>query len=121
MTAPPLPDLHLHRYDQFKKAMEKADPLADLRSAIEQTLRNGKNVWLVGGARPPEAGLPLSIQPAPDPQFGWSGQAYLSVWSLQLGDFLQKHVVDGAEVLSPMKNVSPDENVPLLVARGWRD
>jgi hypothetical protein len=101
--------------------MEKVDPLADVRAAIEQTLRNGNHVWLVGGARPPEPGFPLSIQPAPDPGFGWNGQAYVNVWSMQLADFLQKHVMEGTVVLSPAENVNPDENVALLVARGWED
>ena len=121
MSSPPIAELRLHRYDQFKEAMQRTDPLADVRAAIEQTLRNGNRVWLVGGARPPEPDLPLSIQPAPDPEFGWSGQVYVNVWSMQLADFLQKHVREGTTALSPVENVNPDENVALLVARGWQD
>ena len=89
--------------------------------AITLTLKSNGNVWLVGGARPPEPGLPLSIQPAPDPNFGWSGAAYVTIWSMQLADFLQKHVVEGTTPLLPAENVNPDENVALLVARGWQE
>ena len=121
ITVPSMSEHRLHRYDQFKEAMEKVDPLADVRGAIEQTLRGGNQVWLIGGARPPEAGLPLSLQPPPDPDFGWSGPAYVSVWSMQLADFVQRHVIEGTIALSPGENVNPDENIPLLVARGWRE
>jgi hypothetical protein len=42
-------------------------------------------------------------------------------WATQLGAFLHQHVVDGEIVLPPMGGINPDENVPLLIARGWRD
>jgi hypothetical protein len=79
-------------------------------------------VWLLGGAQPTEPTGPMSLKPAPDPFFGWSSQAYTYAWSMQIGDFLQRHVVDGEVVISPPPNgVSINENIPLVIARGWRD
>ena len=97
------------------------DALSDIRSAISETLQSGNRVWLVGGARPVEEDWPVSLSPAPDPEFGWSARAYSNVWSLQLGDFLKTHVELGNVVISPASDVSDTENVPLLVAQGWRD
>jgi hypothetical protein len=121
MTVPELSEKRIHRYDLMKARMEMADGIADLRSAISQTLQAGNRVWLVGGAQPSEGKGPLSLSSAPDPQFGWSGQAYTYAWSNQLGAFLQKHVVDGEIVVGPVQGVNSHENIPLLIARGWRD
>ncbi|HEV2045147.1 MAG TPA: hypothetical protein VGQ95_00965 [Chthoniobacterales bacterium] len=121
MTLPELSEKRIHRYDLLKAKMEEWDPLSDIRSAISQTLQSGNRVWLVGGARPPEKDWPMSLPPAPDSEFGWSARAYSNVWSLQLGDFLRTHALMGDVVISPANNVSEIENIPLLVARGWRD
>ena len=121
MTIPPIQDHRIHRYDLVKSKMLEVDPLREVLSAIRQTLQSNHRVWIVGGARRPEENLPISLSPAPDPEFGWSARAYSNVWSLQLGDFLRTHVVKGDVVISPVNNVSEIENVPLLVASGWRD
>ena len=121
ITIPPIQEHRIHRYDLVKSKMLEPDPLRDVRSAIRQTLESGNRVWIVGGARPPEENLPLSLPPAPDLEFGWSARAYSNVWSLQLGDFLKTHVELGNVVISPASDVSDTENVPLLVAQGWRD
>jgi hypothetical protein len=121
MTTPELSEKRIHRYDLMKARMEMADGITDLRSAISQTLQAGNRVWLVGGAQPSEEKGPLSLSPAPDPQFGWSGQAYTYAWSNQLGVFLRQHVVDGEIVVAPINGVNSHENIPLLIARGWRD
>jgi hypothetical protein len=121
MTLPELMEKRVHRYDLLKAKMEEQDPLSDVRSAISQTLQSGNRVWLVGGARPPEKDWPMSLPPAPNSEFGWSARAYSNVWSLQLGDFLRTHALIGDVVISPANNVSEVENIPLLVARGWRD
>ncbi len=121
MTVPELSEKRIHRYDLMKARMEMVDGLVDLRSAISQTLQAGNRVWLVGGAQPSEEKGPLSLSAAPDPQFGWSGQAYTYAWSNQLGMFLHQHVADGEVVVGPMNGVNKHENIPLLIARGWRE
>jgi hypothetical protein len=120
ITVPVISEHRIHRYDLLKAKMLESDPLVDVRSRIQQTLESGNRVWIVGGARPPEPGLPLSLQPAPDPIFGWSAPAYANVWSMQLAAFLAAHT-EGEVVLGRAGDVNTNENVPLLVARGWRD
>jgi hypothetical protein len=121
MTLPELSEKRILRYDLLKAKMEERDALSDVRSAISHTLQSGNRVWLVGGARPLEEDLPLSLSPAPDPEFGWSARAYSNVWSLQLGDFLRRHVKLGDVVISHTSDVSDTENIPLLMAQGWQD
>jgi len=45
----------------------------------------------------------------------------MSDWSMEIGSFLNEHVVRGEVALEPMPNVNDGENIPLLVANGWRD
>ena len=121
MTLPELSEKRIHRYDLLIAKMQTPDALADIRSAISETLRSGNRVWLVGGAQLSQQGEPFILGPAPDPQFGWDSGMYDYAWATQLGSFLQQHVIDGEVVLSPIGGVNQNENVPLLIARGWRD
>jgi len=121
MTLPELSEKRIHRYDLLIAKMQTPDALADIRSAISETLRSGNRVWLVGGAQLSQQGEPFLLGPAPDPQFGWDSGMYDYAWATQLGSFLQQHVIDGEVVLSPIGGVNQNENVPLLIARGWRD
>ncbi len=121
MTLPELSEKRIHRYDLLIAKMQSPDSLADIRTAISQTLQSGNRLWLVGGAQLYHQGEPFILAPAPDPQFAWDSGMYDYSWATQLGAFLQQHVIDGEIVLSPMKGVNSNENVPLLIARGWRD
>jgi hypothetical protein len=121
MTLPELSEKRIHRYDLVKAKMEQSDAIADLREAISRTLQAGNRVWLLGGAQPSTEEGPLFLAPAPDPVFGWSSQAYTYAWSMQIGAFVGKHVVEGEVVIAPAKNISPNENIPLLIARGWHE
>lgn len=121
MTLPELSEKRIHRYDLLIAKMKSPDTLADIRSAMSQTLQSGNRIWLMGGAQIYQQGQPFILAPAPDPQFGWDSGMYDYSWATQLGAFLQQHVVDGEMVLSPMKDVNSNENVPLLIARGWKE
>jgi hypothetical protein len=121
MTLPELSEKRIHRYDLLIAKMQTRDALADIRAAISETLQSGNRVWLVGGAQLSQQGEPLMLAPAPDPQYGWDSGMYDYSWATQLGAFLRQHVVDGEVVLPPMNGINPNENVPLLIARGWRD
>ena len=97
----------------------EGDPLRDVRDAIRATVQSNHKVWIVGGARLPEEGLPTTLGPPPHPQLGWVG--YVSFWSIELGTFLSEHVAEGEIVIDkPQSNIKA-EDVPLLVGRGWRD
>jgi len=118
ITVPTMSEHRIHRYDLMKSKMIELDPLSDVRSAIRQTLQSSHRVWVVGGARPFDENMP-HLGPAPNPYFGWAG--YMAFWSMELGSFLNEHAVTGEVVLEPMARVNDGENVPLLVASGWRD
>jgi hypothetical protein len=121
MTMPELSEKRIHRYDLLIAKMQSPDALAGIRVAISETLQSGNRVWLVGGAQLYEPDEAFVIGPAPDSQFGWDSGMYDYSWATQLGAFLRQHVIDGEVVVSPMKGINPNENVPLLIARGWRD
>lgn len=118
ITVPTMSEHRVHRYDLMKAKMVESDPLSDVRSAIQQTLQAGHRVWIVGGARPLDPNMPR-LGPAPNPYFGWAG--YMSYWSMEIGSFLNEHVSNGQVVIEPTPNVNDGENVPLLVAAGWKD
>lgn len=118
ITVPTMSEHRVHRYDLMKEKMVQADPLSDVRSAIQQSLQAGNRVWIVGGARPLDPNMPR-LGPAPNPYFGWAG--YMSYWSMEIGSFLNEHVTNGQVVIEPMSNVNDGENVPLLVATGWKN
>ncbi|HST31078.1 MAG TPA: hypothetical protein VLK27_09605 [Chthoniobacterales bacterium] len=121
MTLPELSEKRIHRYDLLIAKMQTPDALADIRSAISETLQSGNRVWLVGGAQLSQQGEPMRLAPAPDPQYGWDSGMYDYAWATQLGAFLKQHVIEGEVVLTPMTGVNSNENVPLLIARGWKD
>jgi hypothetical protein len=118
ITVPTMTEHRVHRYDLMKAKMIEPDPLSDVRSAIQRTLQAGHRVWIVGGARPLDPDMPR-LGPAPNPYFGWAG--YMSYWSMEVGSFLNEHVSNGEVVIEPMPDVNDGENVPLLVATGWKD
>ena len=118
ITVPTMSEHRVHRYDLMKSKILEIDPLADVRSAIQQTLQSGHRVWIVGGARPLDPNMPR-LGPAPNPYFGWAG--YMSYWSMEIGSFLNAHAANGQVVIEPMPDVNDGENVPLLVAEGWKD
>ena len=118
ITVPTMSEHRVHRYDLMKAKMVESDPLSDVRSAIQQTLQAGNRVWIVGGARPLDPNMPR-LGPAPNPYFGWAG--YMSYWSMEIGSFLNEHAGNGEVVIEPMPDVNDGENVPLLVASGWKN
>jgi hypothetical protein len=119
ITSPTMNEHRIHRYDLMKAKMIEPDPLSDVRSAIRETLQSYHRVWIVGGARPAEEGLPTTLGPPPHPQLGWAG--YMSFWSIELGTFLNQHVAAGEVVIDRPQDSINVENVPLLVASGWQD
>lgn len=122
ITVPDLADHRFHRYDLVKARMIEADPLRDVRGAIERTLRGGGRVWVVGEPDFPRPGEPVPVPPpAPAPDTGWQDVPYLQSWSLQLGAFLRDHAAAGGRVPIPREGpVNGFERLDLLVFSGWR-
>ena len=123
MTVPQIEDLKMHRYDLLKAKMMSPNPLDDLLASASETLKSGGRVWVVGGAHFPEPGRPVRrFAPAPDPNVGWDNIAYGWSWNQQLGEFVDQHAAHRRRV--PTADVGPVnrvENVPLMVAEGWKE
>jgi hypothetical protein len=124
-------DHKTHRYDLVKAAMMVPDQLEPMRPVfekMEETLKGGGRVWLLGGVRMLSndelaEGRPL-LPPAPLGPDGWSDTAYYNLWSMQAAYFLQRH---GAKIdryiprLAGDGAVSEHEFVGMGYAEGWHD
>lgn len=123
VTVPVMWDHRVHRFDLLKEKMMSPYPLNDLSEMIAGTLRASHRVWVVGGISLPKTNeKTLPLPPAPDSQFGWNCDAYASVWSAQLGDFIQAHASRGQFI--PVKvdgSVNDVEDEPLMLVEGWRE
>ncbi|MDQ6911798.1 MAG: hypothetical protein M3128_02870 [Verrucomicrobiota bacterium] len=115
-TVPPLSDLRTHRADQLVAQMRAPNPLAPVFQKMEETLRNGHTVWLVGSVpilAPNQK--PLEVVPG-----GMSGDFYRA-WGEQTASFLQLHAEQFERVRVPLSQpVMHYENVPLSSFRGWK-
>lgn len=125
-TVPPLSDVRIHRYDLLKEQMVREDQERVVSPVIERirdTLKAGNRVWLVGAlpAAPRDNRVP-TLPAAPLSEAGWSGEAYATVWGMQVVRFLQEHAQRADQVAVEAKQpVNPFEDLPLLVLSEWRD
>ena len=120
-TLPPLSDLRTHRADELKLRMMSSEPIAPVLQKMEETLRAGHTVWLVGSVKflgPNET--PIMVEPGELSARGWTGGDYYRAWSEQAGFLLQSHADQFEHVRVPLEQpVMHYENVPLSSFRGW--
>jgi hypothetical protein len=123
LTMPDIPDHRIHRYDLLKVRMASPSPIDGELAAIAAALRSGHRVWLVGGAAWPRPGETVqALPPAPFTPEGWHDWPYTTSWSRQLGAYLERHAGHLTPVAVPVADrVSALEDLPLVVAAGWRD
>jgi hypothetical protein len=122
ITVPEMNEHRILRYDLLKAKMMAFFPLDDVEHEIRAALKSGDRIWIVGRAKKPPAGTaPLAVLPAPDPFFFWDNRVYRVAWSEQLATFIQRHALRAQLVMARTEAVSPDENIPLVAAEGWRD
>jgi len=126
MTVPPMPVPKFHRYDQMMISMILPDPtraVDPILSNIASALRAGKQVWLVGGEQfLPDGVKPFALPTAPYSRFGWMNSAYYSMWSEDIGYFIQSHATNANVVNIPVDGkVNQYEALPLIVVSGWHD
>jgi hypothetical protein len=122
-TVPPLTDFRFQAYQPVMQHMREEDPLRPIFEQVEQTLRSGHKVWLVG-----EAPVPPPNKPAPslprvvDPKSKWRGSpAFYSVWVMQVTHFLSSHQTGGAKLaLDKFGPVSDFEDMPVQSVSGWK-
>jgi hypothetical protein len=120
-TIPPLSDLRTHRADELKERMMSPEPLAPVLQKMEETLRAGHTVWLVGSVKllgPNET--PLTVEPGRVVEGRWTGGDFYRAWSEQTAFFLQVHADQFEHVRVPLEQaVIHYENVPLSSFHGW--
>jgi hypothetical protein len=121
MTLPDIEDRRIIRFDLIKHKMTEDKPVAPLLAAIDQTLRSGARVFIVGTLLmlPPNAPRP-DLPPAPQASTGWQELPYLNAWSFRVAD----HIRDRAQTRNylPIPFTAPvrsQENVDLILCRDW--
>lgn len=121
LSMPIIGDQPVHRYDLVLQRMKSPDPLQDLQEEIEQTLRDGHDVWIVGHLlNVPEDG-PRQYAPAPDPVVQWSEDNYVGSWMEQMTWFLATHTQSQRLVEVPVEEpIAVTENLNLWRIRGWK-
>ena len=121
-TIPPIEDLRSHRVDLLKAQMMSIAPLAPVLQRMDETLRNGHTIWLIGSLDfLPPGKEPQVISPGYDGPGGWVGGNFYAAWAEQAGFVVQNHALQFERVRVPLAQpVNRYENVPLSAIRGWR-
>jgi hypothetical protein len=118
-TVPPIDDLRIHRYDLLQRQMSDP-PIQALLDRVEQTLKSGYHVWLIGDPIVQVQGA--NSNPAPVFRLPNSAEAeYSQLWTSRLTPFLFRHIADVHEIhlTTPLK-ISSLENADVLEVYGWR-
>jgi uncharacterized membrane protein len=121
-TVPPIEDLRSHRVDLAKQQMMSAAPLAPVLQQIEETLRAGNTVWVIGGLKLVQPGqTPLEVPPGFDGPEGWNGGDFYRAWSEQVSALTRRNAESFQRLAVPVdQTVVRFENIPLSAFRGWR-
>lgn len=120
MTLPHSEVQHFTALDVFKQKMTEPDPIRPVLDRITQTLQSGHRVWVVGRLLVPAPGKEIEpLPPAPAGPRGWHMAPYRSLWWAQTGSLLQARAT---ELRGPSAMLAGPviENLPLMVASGWR-
>ena len=122
-TLPPLDDNSIHRYDLVKDRIVSADAIAPVLARLDETLRSGHRVWIVGSMNAPSKGHgPVILRPAPnDPRAGWDEGVYMVSWTSQVGAYLRAHALRTVDLAPHLdQKVSLLENTKLSCHQGWQ-
>jgi hypothetical protein len=121
-TIPPIEDLRSHRVDILKRQMMSPAPMTPVLQRMDETLRSGHTIWLVGSLDfVPPGKEPQVIPPGYDGPNGWVGGNFYAAWAEQAGFIVQNHALHFERVRVPLAQpVSRYENLPLSAVRGWR-
>lgn len=122
-TIPPIEDLRTHRVDLLKRQMMSPAPMTPVLQRMDETLRSGHTIWLIGrvdfvspGKDPQQV-----VPPGYDGPNGWVGGNFYAAWAEQAGFLVQNHALHFERLCVPLaQSVSRYENLPLSAIRGWR-
>jgi hypothetical protein len=125
VTIPPIDDHRFHRYDLVLRRMMMTDPLEPLLARLEEVLRSGHRVFLVGNLPFPDANEQLPSLPAAYRDAGgtWHVDDYHGLWRLQVGQFLRAHATRAENIKGSIRDkahVQEFESLGLGVMEGWR-
>lgn len=122
-TIPPIEDLRTHRVDLLKRQMMLPAPMTPVLRRMEETLRGGRTIWLIGRLDfVPEGKEPQIVPPGHDGPDGWVGGNFYAAWAEQAGFLVQNHALHFKRERVPLAQpVSRYENLPLSVIQGWRE
>ena len=122
-TIPPIEDLRTHRVDILKRQMMSTAPMTPVMQRMDETLRSGHTIWLIGSLDfVPPGKEPQIIPPGYDGPNGWVGGNFYAAWAQQAGFIVQRHALHFERVRVPLSQpVSRYENLPLSAIRGWRE
>jgi hypothetical protein len=124
LTIPPIASRELHRFDLVRQMMlmpDQSQPIRPVLDRIAQTLKGGHRVWVAGTIPPLPPGKPIpTLDPAPDPKWGWRDDVYLWVWDKQLAAFLRDHASRSEDASVQFNGpIFDPEDLPLTVFDGW--
>jgi hypothetical protein len=122
-TIPPIEDLRTHRVDLLKRQMMSPAPMTMVLQRMEETLRGGHTIWLIGRLDFVSQGNePQIVSPGYDGPDGWVGGNFYAAWAEQAGFLVQNHAAHFKRVRVPLAEpVSRYENLPLSIIHGWRE
>jgi len=120
-TAPPIADSTIHRFDLLKEQIEAGASLEEVFARMEQKLKAGHSVWVVGFLWPSNLRIPPAL--TTDDKSSFDVTQHLLRWAIEMVNFLTNHAV---EVETPIE-LSPDfkpskyEFLNLWRFEGWQD
>ena len=119
-TLPELAEIRVQRFDLVRDKVMEPEPIRPVLRRMADTLASGRRVWLIGDLILLEPGEgPGHVPPLP---IGEVKEApYMTLWSRQLGFFMQRYArrLDVVRV-APDEAISRFENPNLLRFEGWR-
>jgi hypothetical protein len=134
MTLPPIGGHRFHRYDLVLRQMMTANPISPVLERMENVLRSGHRIFLVGYLPFPKPDeVPPTLPPAYQDAGGhWHGGFrevwqflgdYRTVWEHQVGHFLRVNATGAVRIDVPVPEnakVQEYEDMELSVIKGWK-
>jgi hypothetical protein len=123
VSVPDLNDSTLHRWDLLTEAMRRPRPIEPVVDRIDQTLKAGHDVYVVGFAYTNPGAAPLPDLPvAPAGGSGWCLWPYVRQWPQQIAYAVKTHGEHGKIVSVRCEQpISIVENVRTIVVSGWKE